>query len=77
MLPGEDPFAGFVESSGPRSLSELTDLSTPSVAGDLAAVARRLEEAGLEIFYLDLTRPGIGVPVTLAFVPGLREVAHA
>jgi thiazole/oxazole-forming peptide maturase SagD family component len=33
----------------------------------------RLSQAGVELFYVDLTRPEIGVPVVRAIAPGLRH----
>jgi ribosomal protein S12 methylthiotransferase accessory factor len=70
-------FAGFQEPAGERRLDEMPDLATASVAGDLDAVAGRLETLGLELFWVDLTRPDFGVPVIVAFVPGLLDPSHA
>jgi hypothetical protein len=39
-------------------------------------VVDRLHEHGFETFWVDLTKPEIGVPVTVAFVPGLQDQAH-
>ncbi|MFD4636124.1 TOMM precursor leader peptide-binding protein [Lentzea sp. NPDC058436] len=39
---------------------------------DVLAVRARVEEAGLEVFVLDQTRPDIGLPVVKVVVPGLR-----
>jgi YcaO-like protein with predicted kinase domain len=70
-------FDAFREPAAVRRLDQLPDLSTASVAGDLDAVTERLCRLGFEIFWVDLTRPGFGVPVTAAFVPGLMDPAHA
>lgn len=69
-------FDGFREPAGERRLADLPDLSTASVAADLAAVVQRLEEQGFRAFWVDLSRPGFGVPVVAAFVPGLKDPVH-
>ncbi|HEX4966296.1 MAG TPA: YcaO-like family protein [Thermoanaerobaculia bacterium] len=69
-------FDAFVEPAGERPFAALPDLSGPSVAGDLAAVVERLATLGLPAFFVDLTRAGMEVPVTISFVPGLREIPH-
>ncbi|PRY41519.1 TOMM precursor leader peptide-binding protein [Umezawaea tangerina] len=48
------------------------DLSSPDLLDDVRTVHKRLEEAGLEVFVLDQTRPDIGLPVVKVIVPGLR-----
>ncbi|HVR99467.1 MAG TPA: YcaO-like family protein, partial [Thermoanaerobaculia bacterium] len=69
-------FEALVEPPGERALAGVPDLSTTSVASDLDRVVERLVDHGYEPFYVDLTRPEIGVPVTAAFVPGLRDHVH-
>jgi ribosomal protein S12 methylthiotransferase accessory factor len=69
-------FDAFAEPAGERLFAALPDLSGPSVAGDLAAVVERLAALELPAFYVDLTRPGLDVPVAYCFVPGLREIPH-
>lgn len=69
-------FDAFAEPAGERLFAALPDLSGPSVAGDLAAVVERLAALELPAFYVDLTRPGLDLPVAYTFVPGLREVPH-
>lgn len=44
-----------------------------SALNDLRRLRGRLEQRGLEVLALDLTRPGYGVPVMRAIVPGLRH----
>ncbi|WP_370965297.1 TOMM precursor leader peptide-binding protein [Amycolatopsis sp. cg9] len=48
------------------------DASSPDLLADVNLVRRRLEDAGLEVFVLDQTRPDIGLPVVKVIVPGLR-----
>ena len=52
-----------------------TDFGRPPPADALERVERiraRLEQLGLEMLVLDLTRPDIGLPVAKVLVPGLR-----
>ncbi len=44
-----------------------------TAAQALEACARQLTGNGLRAFYIDLTRPEVGVPVVRAIVPGLRH----
>jgi ribosomal protein S12 methylthiotransferase accessory factor len=69
-------FDDFEEPAAVRRLEEMPNLSTSRVASDLDAVAGRLEAHGFHPFWVDLTRPDFGVPVTVAFVPGLLDPAH-
>ena len=48
-----------------------------TVAADLAGVVERLIAQGFTPYAVDLTRPGIGIPVVRAFVGGLREAHRA
>jgi len=66
----------LVETAGGESVAALADLSTDTVAGDLAALVARCDAEGLEPFAVDLERPEIGVPVARVFVPGLRDLYH-
>jgi ribosomal protein S12 methylthiotransferase accessory factor len=70
-------FEAFVQPSPERSFVDLPDQSTSSVQSDLDRVVALLESAGFEMFFADLTRPEVGVPVILSFVAGFREVHHA
>jgi YcaO-like protein with predicted kinase domain len=47
-----------------------------AVASDLHAVVERLQRLGLEPFALDLERPQLGIPVSMVFVPGLKDPPH-
>ncbi len=69
-------FDAFAEPAGERLFDALPDLSGASVAGDLATMVERLAALDLPAFYVDLTRPGLDVPVAFSFVPGLREIPH-
>jgi ribosomal protein S12 methylthiotransferase accessory factor len=76
---GDMPFAAFeefVEPRGARAFPDVADLSAASVAADVDRVVERLAGQGLEAFWVDLTRPEIGLPVVFAFIPGLREPVH-
>jgi len=44
-----------------------------SVEQETRRLASRIEERGLRVYYLDLTRPEIGVPVARVVAPGLRN----
>ncbi|MDX1631683.1 MAG: YcaO-like family protein, partial [Thermoanaerobaculia bacterium] len=59
-----------------RSFSDLPDLASATVAGDLRTVLERLAVKGREAFAVPLRRPEIDLPVWFAFVPGLREARH-
>jgi len=69
-------FETFSEPPPGRAFASLPDLSSGSVAEDVDRVVARLAELGYEPFRVDLTHPGVGVPVALALVPGLKEM-HA
>ncbi|MBE1492986.1 ribosomal protein S12 methylthiotransferase accessory factor [Amycolatopsis lexingtonensis] len=57
---------------GPECAAPAADVSSPDLLADLNLVRGRLEDAGLEVFVLDQTRPDIGLPVVKVIVPGLR-----
>jgi ribosomal protein S12 methylthiotransferase accessory factor len=76
LAAGPGTYDAFAEPAGERDFSTLADLSTDSVAEDLARVLEQLAALGLEVWAVDLTREEIGVPVVSAFIPGLRELAH-
>lgn len=59
-----------------RPFGDLRDLSTESVARDLDAVVERVAAAGHEPFWIDLSRPEIGLAVARVFAPGLKEVRY-
>lgn len=69
-------YESYVPPAGGRPFGELPDLSTESVARDLETVVERVAAAGHEPYWVDLTRPEVGVSVVRVFVPGLREVRH-
>ncbi len=59
-----------------RRLAELPDLAGGDVGRDLERVLEVLAAAGHEPYAVDLTRPGVGIPVVYVFVAGLREAPH-
>lgn len=69
-------FEDYAPPAGARRFSEVPDLSTESVARDLEAVVGRVADAGYEPYWIDLTRPEVGLAVVRVFVPGLKEVRH-
>ncbi|HSK78906.1 MAG TPA: YcaO-like family protein [Thermoanaerobaculia bacterium] len=69
-------FEDFTEPAGGRTLADLPDLSTASVATDLDVVTDHLAAQGFEAYWVDLTRPEIGVPVVTVFIPGLKDKPH-
>lgn len=75
-VPPSRTFDRFREPSPERRLEEVGDLSTSGVTEDLDRVVDALARIGFEPFFLDLTRPEVGVPVVVAFVPGLREAPY-
>lgn len=79
LCPGSANHRAFEEyepPAGGRPFGEVPDLSTESVARDLEAVVARVAAAGYEPYWIDLTRPEVGLAVGRVFVPGLREVRH-
>jgi ribosomal protein S12 methylthiotransferase accessory factor len=73
---GHRTFEAYAEARGERRLEDLPDLATADVEEDLSRVVGRLADLGYEPFWVDLTRPEIGLPVVRVFVPGLFEVAY-
>lgn len=69
-------FEELQEPEGVRCFADLPDLSTASVASDLDRVVEILAGQGLETWWVDLSRPEVGVPVARVFVPGLKEKSH-
>ena len=67
-------YLGFSEAQPRTGFDALPDVSTGDVAEDLRAIVGRLSASGYAPFFLELTRPGVGIPVALTFVPGLREI---
>ena len=45
---------------------------TGNVEQEIRRLAARIEERGMRVYYLDLTRPEIGVPAVRVVAPGLR-----
>ena len=74
---GLQVFDGFQEPAATRRLEEMSDLSTSRVGSDLEVVVKRLMAHGFQPFWVDLTRPDFGVPVIVAFIPGLQDPVHA
>jgi ribosomal protein S12 methylthiotransferase accessory factor len=72
----ERAFEDFAEPPAERGLADLPDLSTASVATDLDTVVERLARLGHETWWVDLTRPEVGVPVAVTFAPGLDMALH-
>ena len=69
-------FESFEEPAGTKTLAEMPGLSSESVAADLEAVVAHLAGQGFETFWVDLTRPDVGVPVVTTFIPGLKDKPH-
>lgn len=69
-------FEGYAEARGPRRLEDLPDLATADLEEDLVRVVARLVALGHEPFWVDLSRPEIGLPVVRVFVPGLKEIDY-
>lgn len=65
--------AGYRRPPAARGFEALPSLATPSVDGDLAALAAALAGAGFPPYLVDLTRPDVGLPVVIGYAPGLRE----
>lgn len=79
LCPGSGNHQAFEDYEPPvggRRFGEVPDLSTESVARDLEAVVARVVAAGYEPYWIDLTRPEVGLAVGRVFVPGLKEVRH-
>jgi len=55
------------------AVEKLTSLATGEIRGDLEACERLLARRSLHAFWLDQTRPDIGVPVVRVVAPGLRH----
>lgn len=72
-----DVFDGFAPPPPSSGFEDLPRHATVRVADDLQGAVALLAHAGHEPFSVDLTRPEIGIPVVLAFVPGLMEMPHA
>lgn len=79
LCPGSGSHRAFDDYEPPaagRRFDQVPDLSTESVARDLEAVVARVAAAGYDPFWIDLTRPEVGLAVGRVFVPGLKEVRH-
>jgi ribosomal protein S12 methylthiotransferase accessory factor len=55
----------------PISRSQFDWCARDNWRDDVLQCARRLQDAGHEVFILDLTRPDVRLPVTRVIVPGL------
>jgi ribosomal protein S12 methylthiotransferase accessory factor len=56
-----------------RTAAAWPGLSSDDFLDDLHLCQRVVEEAGLEMLVVDLTRPDVGLPVVKVIVPGLRH----
>ncbi|HEU4712521.1 MAG TPA: TOMM precursor leader peptide-binding protein [Pyrinomonadaceae bacterium] len=56
----------------PASVQAAPRVHVGSVAHETRRIAARIEERGMRVYYLDLTRPEVGVPVARVVAPGLR-----
>ena len=70
-------YRSFRATSSGRDFDTVVGFASGDVANDLRLVVERLARLGLEPFALDLQRPAYGIPVTTAFVPGLKDPPHA
>jgi ribosomal protein S12 methylthiotransferase accessory factor len=70
-------FDAFVVPRPQHSFLDLPDQSTDRVQADVDRGVSLLAGAGFEPFFVDLTRPDLGIPVVVAFATGIREVHHA
>jgi ribosomal protein S12 methylthiotransferase accessory factor len=60
------------ENHGGLPLDAIADASTGDIRKDLALILRELSRIGLRrVFRVDLTHPGLGIPVVKMVVPGL------
>jgi ribosomal protein S12 methylthiotransferase accessory factor len=76
-LPELIPHLEFVRRAPSRSTSDLPNLSTGSVAGDIEACVTRLAAKGLEVLAVDLTTrevAEVGFRVVRIIVPGLHPL---
>lgn len=69
-------FDEFAPPPGARDFDAMVDRSSDSLERDLDVLLEALGTQGYEAFYVDLTRPGIGIPVVVTFVPGLHDAVH-
>lgn len=69
-------YKAFDPPTASRAFTALPNLASDDLATDVERVITRLEALGFEPFLLDLTRPELGVPVALTFVPGLYDPPH-
>jgi ribosomal protein S12 methylthiotransferase accessory factor len=56
-----------------RRLSDFMSLQSDDFLTDLLACRKAVEDRGMEVLVLDLTRPDIGLSVVKVIVPGLRH----
>jgi oxazoline/thiazoline synthase len=68
-----DPYLAPKDGVAARRIGELPDLGTDDLRDDVEACRARLEEAGLELFALDQSRPDVELRVVRVMVPGLRH----
>jgi ribosomal protein S12 methylthiotransferase accessory factor len=63
----------FAAKRGDTDWQTLEDLTDPDLGQDLRRVVGNLAAAGFrEIFRVDMTQPGIGIPVVRVIIPGLK-----
>jgi ribosomal protein S12 methylthiotransferase accessory factor len=69
-------FEDFAPPTPERRFEALPNLATGDVARDLERVLNRMDDRGYHPYCVDITRPDLGVPVVMVFVPGFREAAY-
>lgn len=73
----DDQYRSFRAIQSGRDFETIAGFASGDVSTDLRLVVERVARLGLEPFALDLQRPQHGVPVTMVFVPGLKDPPHA
>lgn len=55
-----------------KTCGDYLNISKPSAIDSIKYCQDRLRQEGMEVYYLDMTRPDISLPVVKVIVPGLR-----
>lgn len=81
IAPENPPFAPFVFESyqnenGCKFFEQVIDLCTDTIKGDLENILNRLQSHGYRVFYIDITKECIGIPVVITYIPGLMDDPH-
>jgi ribosomal protein S12 methylthiotransferase accessory factor len=66
----------YVEAEPEISLDAMARASSGNLQRDLDTILEALDAFGFEAFWMDFSRPEVGVPVVSVFVPGLREAPY-